>query len=198
MYTKLWLYKLCHLKREYNDTRKVIGTAHITEHMRVAHRIDPATGLLPESSPKPTFASPFEAAKVAGTNMIVSHTLWQEEQLQEALIDWVVVQDVSFENAAASSTRGLLIWNRSSLLSALPKSSTTIRNYVLQRYEQRIDKVQEVLQASISKISISVDVWTSSNYLSFLGVVAHFVGMWPVHLLSIADLVRLSKLSDDG
>jgi len=166
--------------------------------MRVAHRIDPATGLLPESSPKPMHATPFEAAKAAGTCTILSHTPWQEEQLQEALIDWVVVQDVSFENAAASSTRGLLTWNRSSLLSALPKSSTTIHNYVLRQYEQRIDEVQEVLQASVSKISVSVDIWTSSNYLSFLGVVAHFVGMWPVHLLSIADLVRFPKLSDHG
>jgi hypothetical protein len=33
-----------------------------------------------------------------------------------------------------------------------------------------------MLQAAQSKISISVDVWMSSNYLSFLGVIAHFVG----------------------
>jgi hypothetical protein len=33
-----------------------------------------------------------------------------------------------------------------------------------------------LLKALNSRISISIDVWTSSNYMSFLGVVAHFVG----------------------
>jgi hypothetical protein len=37
-------------------------------------------------------------------------------------------------------------------------------------------KVKELLAVAKSKISVSVDIWTSSNYLSFLGVVAHFVG----------------------
>jgi hypothetical protein len=47
---------------------------------------------------------------------------------------------------------------------------------VLAALAERKDEVRELLQASKGKISISVDVWTSSNYLSFLSVVAHFVG----------------------
>jgi hypothetical protein len=47
---------------------------------------------------------------------------------------------------------------------------------VLTLLKKRIVEVMAMLQAAQSKISISVDVWMSSNYLSFLGVIAHFVG----------------------
>ena len=39
-----------------------------------------------------------------------------------------------------------------------------------------MDEVGKLLRAATSKISLSVDVWTLSNYLSFLGVVAHLIG----------------------
>ena len=41
---------------------------------------------------------------------------------------------------------------------------------------QRISEIRLLLQLARSKISISVDMWTSSNHLSFLGVVAHLAG----------------------
>lgn len=106
--TKLWLCKLCHLKGERNDARIVNGTRHITDHMRVSHRIDPAIGMMPETPSRPAFGSPFEAAKAPGLSTVVSHTPWQEEQLQEALVDWVITQDLSFQCATAPSTRGIL------------------------------------------------------------------------------------------
>ena len=71
---------------------------------------------------KPTFGSAFDAARAAGSNKIVSHNPWQEESFQSTLVDWVVLHDISFGNAAASITRGLLTWNRADLLRALPNS----------------------------------------------------------------------------
>jgi hypothetical protein len=65
------------------------------------------------------------------------------------------------------------------LLYALPNSPTTLSRYVVTAMEERIDEVDKILRAAASKISLSVDVWTSSNYLSFLGVVAHLVGKLP-------------------
>jgi len=176
--TKLWLCRQCHLSRTQNDAKTINGTAHISQHLRSVHRIDPTTGLLPETPCKSRFSSPFDAAKVAGSGSVVSHSPWQEESLQSALIDWVITRDVSFQTAVAPATRGLLTWNRSSLLHALPNSSTTMTQYVLSTLKERRIEVRELLQAARSKISISVDVWTSSNYLSFLGVVAHFAGAY--------------------
>ncbi|KAF2826057.1 hypothetical protein CC86DRAFT_293655 [Ophiobolus disseminans] len=77
----LWLCRQCHLSRTPNDAKTINGTAYITQHLRSVHRIDPATGLLPESPTPSRFSSPFEAAKVAGSGTVISHTPWQEDAL---------------------------------------------------------------------------------------------------------------------
>jgi hypothetical protein len=86
---------------------KVDGNAHITRHMINQHGIDPATGMLPEGS-LPGFTNPFKAAKVAGAGTMISHSPWQEEELQGALVDWVMLKDVSFSTAVSPAFRGLL------------------------------------------------------------------------------------------
>ena len=53
-YSKLWLCRQCHLSRQLNDARTVNGTAHIVEHLKKFHKIDPATGLLPMTPAKPS------------------------------------------------------------------------------------------------------------------------------------------------
>lgn len=84
-FTRLWLCKDCHLSKAFNDAKVVCGRHHVTQHMMRVHRIDPATGLM--TGVAPTFSSPFEAARAAGSGTMVSHTPWQEEALQGSLID---------------------------------------------------------------------------------------------------------------
>jgi hypothetical protein len=57
----------------------------------------------------------------------------------------------------------------------LPNSSTTLSDYIKKHYIKRKSEIYRLIQSALSKIAISVDIWTSSNHLSFLGVVAHFV-----------------------
>ena len=182
---KLWLCKKCHLNREFNDAKVISGNRHVVDHLKAIHRIDPYTGLMPETPSTPSFASPFEAARVAGSGTVISHSPWQEEALQSAVIDWLIIKDVSFQNVASSEFRGLLTWNRSSLLHALPNSHNTVSQYVVNTAEQRMDEVGKLLRAATSKINLSVDVWTSSNYLSFPGVVAHLIGKSAFCLLPV-------------
>jgi hypothetical protein len=75
--------------------------------MKLVHRIDPNTGLMPDPSPL-TFASPFKAAAVTGSSTVVAHTPWQEAELQASLVVWVVTKDVSFFNVTSFETQGLL------------------------------------------------------------------------------------------
>lgn len=172
-----WLCRRCHNEHAKDSVKAVDGYNHIVNHMKKYHRIDVKTGLLPEVAlPPPSWGSPFDAAKVAGSNRLVSHTPWQEEQLQAALIDWVILKDISFAVATSPELRGLLTWNRSDLLKALPTSRSTIAEYTRSTLERRREEIKTLVTTAASKISISVDVWTSSNYLSFLGVVAHFAG----------------------
>ncbi|KAF2181517.1 hypothetical protein K469DRAFT_588902, partial [Zopfia rhizophila CBS 207.26] len=72
--------------------------------------------------------------------------------------------------------RALLTWNRLELLAALPSSKTTLSTYVKMMLEERKKEIQALLQSARSKVAVSIDIWTSGNYYSFMAVVAHFVG----------------------
>ncbi|CAE7021586.1 Transposase protein [Pyrenophora teres f. teres] len=168
-----WLCKRCHLDCPEDALKAIDGYKHVYKHMAKKHRIDVDTGLLLEAD-KLVYSSLFAAAKVAGSNRLLSHTLWEEKELQAALIDWVILRDVSFNIATSTELRGLLTWNRTGLLKALPSSASTITSYVRSTHALRMSEIKALLKTASSRLSISVDVWTSSNHLSFLGVVAHF------------------------
>lgn len=176
---KVWLCRLCHGQGLRGAAKIVDGYNHINAHLQKEHRIDIAGGggLLPDPSRPP--ANPWEAAAtVAGSARVVNHSAWQEESLQSALVDWVILHDQSFAHASSAELRGLLTWNRLDLLNALPSSRATISSYVTQGLEQRKREIRMILRMAPSKIALSVDIWTSPNHLSFLGVVAHFIGMY--------------------
>lgn len=118
---------------------------------------------------------------LAGSRSGISQTSWQEEELLRSVVDWAILYDVSFLNASSAELRVLLSWNRQDLLRALPSSPSTLSKYVLQGLTERKETVRTLLRTSISKIALSLDVWTSPNHHSFLGVVAHFVGENPSH-----------------
>ena len=171
---KLWLCERCH-KQKKNDCAKYSdSTHHIRRHLEKAHSISIREGLLPDQQLP---SNPFEAARVAGSQDALSHTPWQEDEFLKSYIDWVIANDVSFREAVSSATRGLLTWNRRPLLNALPSSAGTLSEYIMKALNRRKTQIEALLATSSSLISLSIDIWTSPNHLSFLGVVAHFVGM---------------------
>lgn len=172
---KIWLCKICHLDGVRDSAFYVNGNSHIVGHLHKTHRIVVETGeLIPEGQARAE--SPWEVAARAGNNKGAAHTPWEESQLVGALIDWVIVSDQSFRDAASDNLRGLLAWNRTSLLNALPSDHATISTRIYCKFEERKQAIRTVLKSSQSKISLSVDVWTSPNYYSILAVVAHFFG----------------------
>ena len=55
---------------------------------------------------------------------------------------------------------------------------TQFSNYAIDvrpNLERKIE-IKSLLAAAIGRMNLSLDVWTSTNHLSFLGIVAHFVG----------------------
>jgi hypothetical protein len=174
---QLYLCKACHEDRNCRNSVLIIdGTTHIRKHLERVHHINVKTGesTLGDLPPDP-FTKARTPQRVAGSSSEPSHTPWEEQQLQAALVDWVITQDLSFSDVVSPATRGLITWNKMSLLRALPNSVTTLSTYVKKRLEDRKSEVVSLLASAQSKISISVDMWTSNNHYSFLAVVAHFV-----------------------
>jgi hypothetical protein len=101
---------------------------------------------------------------------------WEEESFQMSIVDWAIMRDLSFADVTSPLTRGMLTWNRSNLLHALPDSRTTLSSYINKQARERKAEVSRLFQTAAGKISLSADVWTSGNHISFLAIVAHFVG----------------------
>jgi hypothetical protein len=57
----------------------------------------------------------------------------------------------------------------------LPTSHNTVRADILSNWENEKVILQNQLRTAVSKINISLDIWTSPNRLLFLGIVAHYV-----------------------
>jgi hypothetical protein len=89
----------------------------------------------------------------------------------------MIANDVSFNLAVSAELRGLIFWNRPDLLNALPTSVGALSRYnIVDGLKERKPTIQTLLLNSGSEVALSVDIWTSPNHFSFLGVVAHFVG----------------------
>ncbi|GES82990.1 ribonuclease H-like protein [Rhizophagus clarus] len=54
-------------------------------------------------------------------------------------------------------------------------SADTVKNYIMIFYEDSHKKIALILQNTSSKISFTIDAWTSSNNYSFLGITAYWV-----------------------
>lgn len=57
----------------------------------------------------------------------------------------------------------------------LPRSDSTVRDCVTRRFESEAKKVKLLIKESLSRIHISVDLWTSPNHLPMLSIIAHYV-----------------------
>ena len=100
-------------------------------------------------------------------------------------MDWVILQDISFNTATSSEVQGLISWNRLDLLNALPSSKGALSTYIIDSLIARKQEIQLILNLAVSRVALSVDVWTSPNYFSFLAVVAYFIGIYTRPLVSV-------------
>jgi hypothetical protein len=184
---QLFLCQKCYQAKNPRALYKYNGTDHITRHLANVHYIG-KDGLI-ESAPLP--ANPFEAARgIKGP----PQELFNEHGYLETFRDWVIKQDITFRQATHEDTRVLISYGKPEIEPLLVRSHSTLKSYIEKAYETRQVEVKDVLLASSSKIHISCDVWTSTNGLSLLGVVAHFLGMYSPITPSLVELsTKLSR-----
>jgi hypothetical protein len=66
-----------------------------------------------------------------------------------------------------------------------------VRNWILEAYYERQKDVMQRLQSGISKITLSMDIWSVPNDLEMLGIVAHWIGE---HRCARRSLIGLREL----
>lgn len=57
----------------------------------------------------------------------------------------------------------------------LPSSADTIRGWTIRTFDGQKKRIRKEVQEALSKIHITVDLWTSGNRKSILGIIGHYV-----------------------
>jgi hypothetical protein len=108
------------------------------------------------------------------------------EGFRKALFRWVVRRDIPFSAVEDPDFRLMF----APLDRPIP-SADAIKREVMECYREEAARVYERLRSVGSKISLTLDCWTSPNGLAFLGVTAHYIdAQWTPHEL-VLDFLPL-------
>lgn len=108
--------------------------------------------------------------KTCGQQKEASNPAWWKQ----AFTHWIIRHNISFSTAAASDTTSLPSYCAQGVLcNLIPKSVSTVSDWVLDSYNKRLPTITAKLDKAQSVINISIDSWKSSNDNNFDAVVAH-------------------------
>lgn len=74
----------------------------------------------------------------------------------------------------------------------LPRSSNTIKSWVLECFINQKEKLRQTVRHARSLIHISCDLWTSPNSLAILGIIGHLIdesGSLQHYVLALTDII---------
>ena len=99
-----------------------------------------------------------------------------EDCFKEAIVDWVVSNNIPFRGIENGAFRDILMLLNPSLTRALlPESHHTVKAWVQARYHCEFDVIKTMLAGGITKRHLSFDLWTSPNSYGLLAIIAHFL-----------------------
>ena len=94
------------------------------------------------------------------------------EGFTRRLVKWVVRNNHPFSVVDEADFREMLAMANYDI--AVP-SATTIKREIVKCYHEEAARIRERLASVDSKISLTLDCWTSPNGLAFLGVTGHYI-----------------------
>ena len=172
---RLWLCRSCHLAHKPGALLILNGNDHIANHLKGKHSI--LVGEFKTGEQKAKLSNPLRAATQnphALSSQPNRQPFWAKGYIQ-AYVDWTILQDVTFRQATRAHTRALLTFDRPQIQDCLVSAPTSLSNWIKNAFAYRTVNIKYLLVTALSKINISCDIWTSTNGLSLLGVVAHFI-----------------------
>jgi hypothetical protein len=104
----------------------------------------------------------------------ILHAQLNRDVIIEALITLIVVRNLSFCLAEWPEFHTLYQALNPEYEGVIAISHPTIAARVSEAWTRHKDVVRRVLQGALTRIHISLDMWTSPNHLLLLAVVAHF------------------------
>jgi hypothetical protein len=202
-----WLCRICHLAKKYSGALySAASTDHCHDHMEEVHRlVDPLRAADRAERSRASTTNPFRLAaensqlRQAKTsdqqpdNNDIGPLAFDDHEYKRRFIDWVVADNISFRQSVSSQIQWLLLNGGAHVRDTIPNSHRTVSSWIIMAFETSRKQVKDLVATSLSKINLSFDIWTSSNDLALLGVVAHFInaeGCLRVALLGLPRMIN--------
>lgn len=99
-------------------------------------------------------------------------TAYNNNHFKALLYDWIVTNNVSFNQLDSEKLRKLLVYLNPRCKEALPSHQTVSRT-VSSLYDKVLSVVTETLSSAVTKLNFSFDLWTSKNNIAMLGLCSH-------------------------
>jgi hypothetical protein len=154
----------CEDSRSGQQLPSADGTTGARVHMKAYHNRDPDTGVVTAKALK------------KDKDKVISFI--KEESLSTfkgLLVRWFVVCQLAFFMLENTVFRDLITYLSSGLAAYLPKARATLRKWIMAEYEEQKIALKEELEASISKVHVSFDIWTAGSWIGIISVWAFWI-----------------------
>lgn len=94
---------------------------------------------------------------------------------RERLIRWIIAARLPLASMEVDEFREMIEEIAPALAVYIEPSGNTVRQWIVDRFQEKRIAVKEELHTSLSKIHLSFDLWTAENSLAIIGVVAHYL-----------------------
>jgi hypothetical protein len=141
------------------------GTTAARNHMKNVHCRDPETGLFIVATPK-------EVDKDASNEVVIKRS---NKAFIAHLVRWFVCCQIAFFMLENLYFREMVTYLNAALGALLVKSRAVLRRWIIQEYERRKANLKAELAVSHSKIHLSFDIWTASNWIAVISIWAYWV-----------------------
>lgn len=157
---------VCERKKRQQDLPVMNGTGPALDHLREEHQID-------KHGNKIKVTVPAGQATLEQTNTLV--TTYDFEEFKRLLLRWMVYCFIAFRMIENDYFRALLNWLNKGVGQLLPHAASTLRQWIINEYEQQKVLVIEELSKAISNVHLSFDLWSSPNHYAIMGIYGHFI-----------------------
>ncbi|KIJ35090.1 hypothetical protein M422DRAFT_181119 [Sphaerobolus stellatus SS14] len=100
---------------------------------------------------------------------------WDQTEFEKLQVEWIVACDQPFEEVERPEFKKLLNYTHHRPTELNVPSATTVKRRVMKLGEMTMDDLKKFIADLESKVSLSLDAWSSGNGFAFMGIVMHYV-----------------------
>jgi hypothetical protein len=165
----VWRCGLC--SKEYTERG---GTTAPKGHLLKYHAIDDPLKGVKQQAQTTSIVKAFERGREATNKRRKFHNSFDLATFKELFVRWISRCSIPYRMSTIPEFRDLLAFLNEDVEAALPANGDTIRSWTMETFRNERQRVQQAVQSAASKVHFTVDLWTSSNSLALLGMIAHY------------------------